>query len=433
MLKVIAVVRRAKRPSQVSRAVALVAISLLGSRLNADGLSLIDPNARAAGMGGAYVAQASDPTAIFYNPGGLALLKKKKGLSAGVSLSSIRESSFQGLPSGIGAGTTGTQEKKLTTLPYLFSSAPIGGRVVGGVGAYTAYRAHSEWAEPSLFSGRYLATESEIDALDLAPTFAIAITPNFGIGGGAIYRRTTLSASRRIGATLAGNITDVAEISMETDSTSSTGWQAGILFRAGEGFAIGVTHHSAIRVDFEGAGRLTQIMTGNAQLDQLITATFPFGQDLALSSHFDFPAQTTAGIAVGAGPMLFEVDATRANWKDTTAVGFLFPNNPPLSVTYALALKETTSYRGGIRYRFTTGPQLRLGYAVSKSPQPNGTAGPFLADANRNTATLGFGLDWLDVAVGWTTFDPRSVTNNVDQFNGNYRGNAWSAAITVTK
>lgn len=412
---------------------AFVAISLFALRLHADGLALLDPSARAAGMGGAYVAQASDPAAIFYNPGGLALLEKKKGLSAGVSLSSTRQSSFQGLPPGVGAGTTGKQENKLTTLPYLFATLPIGTRVVGGVGAYPAYRAHTEWADPSLFSGRYLATESQLEALDLAPAFAVAITPNFGIGGGAIYRRTTLSATRRIGATLVGAITDVAEVAMETDATSSTGWHAGILYRAGKSFALGITHRSAMNVDFDGAGRLTQIMTGNAQLDQLIAASFPFNQDLALSSHFDFPAQTTAGIAFGGESLLFEIDVVRANWKDTTAAGFLFPNDPQLNVVYALSLRETTSYRGGVRYKFATGPQLRAGYAVTKSPQPDETAGPFLADANRNTATLGFGLDWLDIAVGWTTFDPRSVTNNVDQFNGNYRGNAWSAAITVTK
>jgi long-chain fatty acid transport protein len=419
---------------RLRRLLALSMMSLLGVRLlHADGLSLLDPNARAAGMGGAYVAQSADPTAILYNPGGLALLKKKKGLSAGVTLSSTRESSFQGVSPGVGAGTTGHQESKLAKLPYLFTSAPISPRITGGVGLYTSYRAQNEWSNPSQFSGRYLATASKIDALDLAPTFAFAVTPNLGIGAGAIYRRTSLSASRRIGATLAGAITDVAEVAMETDTTSSTGWHAGILYRVGDAISIGISHRSAMSVDFNGAGRLTQIATGNAQLDQLVAATFPFNQDLALSSRFDFPAQTTAGVAAGVGPLLFEVDTTRANWKDATAVPFLFPNDPQLNVTYPLALEQTTSYRAGVRYKFTTGPQVRAGFAVDQSPQPDQTAGPFLAEPNRNTLTVGFGLDWLDVAVGWTTFDPRSVTNSASQFNGNYRGNAWSAAITITK
>jgi long-chain fatty acid transport protein len=410
-----------------------VVCGLAASELQAGGLGLLDPNARAMGMGGAYVAQASDPTAILYNPGGLALLKKKKGLSAGVTFSSTREATFQGLPPGIGAGTTAAQKNKMATLPYAFTSAPFSPRIVAGLGAYTSYNTRSEWAEPATFSGRYLATSSELKALDLAPTFSMALTPNIGIGAGAIYRRTTISGSRRIGATLSGNVVDVADAVMETDTTSSTGWHAGILVRAGEAFSIGITHRSKMSVDFEGAGRLTQISTGNTQLDQLVGASFPFNQDLALATAFDFPEQTTAGIALGLGPVLIEVDATRANWQPATALAFTFPNDPTLNVTYPLALQETTSYRGGLRYRFPTGPQVRVGYAIEKSPQPDQTVGAFLADADRNTVTLGFGLDWLDLAVGWTKFGERSVTTNVDQFNGNYRGNEWTAALTITK
>lgn len=415
------------------KVVASLAISVFALQLHADGLSLLDPNARAAGMGGAYVAQASDPTAIFYNPGGLALLKKKKGVSAGATFSSKREAAYQGLPPGVGAGTTAEQESSMSTLPYLFAVAPIGGRVVGGVGAYQAYKSQTEWAEPSQFAGRYIATSSEVDALDLSPAFGIALGPNIGIGGGAIYRRTTISANRRIGATLAGSIVDVAESAMETDTTSSTGWHAGILVRAGDAFALGITHRSAMNVEFEGAGKLTQIMTGNTQLDQLVAATFPFGQDLALTSQFDWPATTTAGIAVGGGPVLFEVDVTRAKWETAPAIAFAFPDDPELDIAYPLALEETTSFRGGIRYRFPTGPQLRAGYAVEKSPVPDASVGPFLADTDRKTVTVGFGLDWLDLAVGWTTFDERSIVNSTDSFNGNYRGNQWSAAITLTK
>jgi len=411
-----------------------VVLSIGSLAARGGGLAMEDQGARAAGVGGAYVAQAADPTAIFYNPGAVALMPKKKGVAAGVSLESIRQASFQGVSPGIGAGTTGEQKSKMVTLPYAFLTAPLGARAVSGLGAYAPYRLRSEWADPNVFSGRYLATSSEIEALDLAPTFAFQLTPHLGIGAGAVYRRSTLSASRRIGATLSGSITDVAMADMETDSTASTGWNAGILYRPGDAFSIGITHRSRMSVDFEGAGKLTQILTGNTQLDQLVAASFPFGQELALTSHFDYPARTAAGIAFGLSKAVtIEVDAERTSWKDTAAIPFLFPNNAGLNTTYALSLEDTTSFRGGLRFQFPTGPQLRFGYAIEKSPQPDQTVGAFLADAGRKTATAGFGLDWLDVSVGWTTFDRRSIVDNVDQFNGNYRGNAWTAAITVTK
>jgi hypothetical protein len=47
--------------------------------------------------------------------------------------------------------------------------------------------------------------------------------------------------------------------------------------------------------------------------------------------------------------------------------------------------------------------------------------------------TAGFGLDWLDFAVAWTQQSERTITNNVDQLNGRYRGNGWAVVMSVTK
>ena len=50
---------------------------LSGSVLWGAGFSAPDPGVKAMGLGGAFVARASDPTAGFYNPGGLALWKPR--------------------------------------------------------------------------------------------------------------------------------------------------------------------------------------------------------------------------------------------------------------------------------------------------------------------------------------------------------------------
>jgi long-chain fatty acid transport protein len=89
----------------------LLALSLLtAAPARPDGFSGPDPGIKAMGMAGAFIAQASDPSAIYYNPGGLALQKKGK-LTAGGGTVYHNESQYQGLPPGIGQGTTGAQDK----------------------------------------------------------------------------------------------------------------------------------------------------------------------------------------------------------------------------------------------------------------------------------------------------------------------------------
>ncbi|HYO75906.1 MAG TPA: outer membrane protein transport protein, partial [Thermoanaerobaculia bacterium] len=233
---------------------------------------------------------------------------------------------------------------------------------------------------------------------------------------------------------VAGSNREIARVDTKTDTTRSLGWTAGVLFQPGTAFSLGLSHHSAIDVDYDGVGKLEQILTGDTQLDQLVAAAFPFNQDLPVSSSFTFPAQTSAGVTFSPSrSWMFALDATQTNWSDSGDVQFLYPNSRVLDRTYALDAENTLDLRGGVRYRFPTGPQLRFGYAVEKSPLTDVAISAFMPDADRTTMTAGVGLDWLDVAIGWTTYKQRIVTTSAEGFNGTLPANSWTALLTVTK
>src|ERR1044071_6359349 len=421
--------------------------------LAAQGIRSEEQSARAAGVAGAFVAQVDDPSAILYNPGALGLLKKKKGAAVGTSEARAGQVLFQGTAPGIAAGTTGEQKTPLMTLPYAFLTAPLGKRLVSGVGIYSPYREQSEWATPSSYAGRFLATRSRIEPTDVTTAFGLRVSSFLGVGGGLIVRSSKLAAARRLFdappdvATLEMTTNPArargwnahappvwATLEMTPDTVRARGWNAGVLLRPGPRLSVGATYRSRIRASYQGSGKLTQIATGDAQLDQLIAASYPFGQELGLVSQLEFPAQKIAGIAFGPSPsLLFEVDAARSEWHGVPGIAFSFPDKPFLNTVYPLALDKSTALRGGVRYQFPTGPQLRFGYAAVRTPQPDQTVGAFLADANRNTITAGFGLDWLDLAVGWSSYAKRSIVTNVDALNGEYRANGWTLTLSVTK
>jgi long-chain fatty acid transport protein len=410
------------------------ALLLAALPLCAGGFEIDAQGARAAGMAGACVAQAADPTTIFCNPGALALIPKKKGASIGVSASAFNQSLYQGLPPGVGAGTASQQTTPRTIQPHAFVALPLGAHAVFGTGFYHPFRMHTEWAAPDQFAGRFVATSSEVEVYDVAPTVAVHVGDSFGIGAGGIYRTSTMSAARRVATTSGGVQQEIAALTMKSDARHSVGWNVGLLIRPSPTFSLGASYRSKTKADVSGAGRLTQIKTGNAQLDQLVAATFPFDQDLLVTTTTELPSQTTVGIALSpSAAFLFEVDAERTAWKEVHDITFLFPSVPAVNTTYALSFQDAWTYRGGLRWRFATGPQLRLGYSFAKTPLPDSAVGAFFPDADRTTISGGVGLDWIDVAFGVTTYKQRIVATSATGLNGNYRAKSWFAVMTVTK
>lgn len=413
---------------------AVLLSTLVAAPALAAGFDFPTQSAKALAMGGAFVAQANDPTAIYYNPGGLGLLAKKKGASLGLTTSKLNESLYQGLPPGIGAGTVGEQETSMDNVPHVFGTLPFGARVVTGVGVYSPFRMRTEWADPEVFPGRRLAFESELSSLDITTSAGVALGSSFGIGGAIVFRTSDYGASRRVTILDGGVVRDIGTLEMKTDTEKSYTWTAGVLHRIGGSFSWGASYRAGNETDYNGVGRMTQILTGDAQLDDLVRTQYRFDEDLALASTLSLPAQATFGIAVGSGqPFLLEIDATQTNWKDVQEIAFAFPGNPELDTAYPLRFEDAMTYRAGLSFRFPTGPELRFGYAMEESPQPDETVGAFLPDAARSTISAGFGLDWLNVGLAWTTYEQRIIATNVDALNGNYRASAWTVAITATK
>ncbi|HEX4955299.1 MAG TPA: outer membrane protein transport protein [Thermoanaerobaculia bacterium] len=404
--------------------------------LHAEGFAFTSQGAKATGLGGAFTALADDPTALYYNPGGLALLKKKKAVAGGFTAYRLNEGLYQGLAPGPGAGTTGEQETPLELPAHLYVLLPLGEKAVFGLGAFSPFLHSNQWSDKGGFAGRYVALRSEIRTWDLNPTISFAATENLGLGLGLTYRSSDLSLLRRYPGLnpFTGRLLDVGSLAVDSDLEGGFGWNVGLSHRIGTRFAWGLAYRSAIEIDHQGVGQLTQIPTGNAQLDQLFAASLPFGPEISMETSLTYPEVASLGVAVGLSKLSWlAVDVSRTGWQEVSALSFRFASEPELDQTIALALEESLSYRVGLLIGTPTGMQFRFGAGFEESPQPDETVGPFLADADRSLYAAGFGLDWLDVAFSWTTWEGRVVTTNVDEINGNWRTTDWRLVITLKK
>ncbi len=421
-----------------------VLLFVSSSPSRASGFTFFAHGTKAAGMAGAFVAQADDPTAVYYNIGGLALEEKRNAadqevkerkLTLGTSYFVLNESLYQGLAPGIGEGATGEQREITEIVPQIYAVLPISPRLRAGFGLDTPFLLETSWDDGENFPGRRVANSAQILAYDVSAAISFQWTPRLGVGLGLVYRSAETSVGYRLAGDdpFSGTRVDVADVAVSQETTAGVGFYMGVLHKPGPRFSWGATFHSAIDIDFDGVGTLTQVPTGNQQLDDLFATTLPFDMDLATQNSLEFPAIARLGLAVNlTGHWLMEVDATWTGWSSIASYDVHFPTEPLLHKVIAQDFDDTLTLHLGAQYTTRTSTQFRFGVALDESPQPEANSGPFFTDFDDTIVTVGFGRDWLDVAFLWFNRDQRLVLDQVDGLNGNYRSNAWMLSLSAS-
>src|SRR5262249_9901615 len=196
---------------------------------HADGFLYNGQSARGLGVMNACIAQADDPSAVFFTPAGLALMPKKLSFAAGASLGGNLNGHFRG------DGISGEEKAASYAAPHAYVVAPLGERFAAGLGTYSMFRMRTEWNDAQHFPGRSIATRWRVEAHGFARGAAFEVTPKLGLGAGVVYRTSQLSASRSTGA-------------LSNDRQSSTGFSAGILYRPLAHWSFALTHRNEISV-----------------------------------------------------------------------------------------------------------------------------------------------------------------------------------------
>jgi long-chain fatty acid transport protein len=400
----------------------------------ASGFAVTDQGARAQGLGGAFTGLADDASAVFYNPGGLALMEGG-GAAGGVTLVRLNESLFQGLPPGPGAGANGQQDTHLEPLPYVYVVKPLKPAIKLGIGLTSPFHFSNSWQGADTFPGRTISLKSDLTTYDATTVVSFRLGSKAGFGIGAVLRTSELSETHRVQLfnPLADAAVDVAEVRFDTDTENQLGWTAGFLHRVSPAFSWGISYRSAIATDYTGTGRLTQVPTGDAQFDDLVAVSLPLDQDLALTSSLELPDTATLGLAFGLGKSLRVVtDVQWTGWSSVDRLAFQLTEEPTFDQIFELRLDDTVSFRAGVELTLPSGLQLRLGAAMEDTAQPDETVGPLLADSDRTVLSGGLGLDWLQVVFSYTELADRTTRTNVDGLNGTYRTNFWSLSVTIS-
>jgi long-chain fatty acid transport protein len=379
------------------------------------GFQLNEHGTKAMGMGGAFSAQASDGSAMFFNPAGLAF---QPGFRALIGVTPI-------IPSNKFSSSTIAETKMVSQvffLPHVYASYCLDNGLAFGVSFFAPYGLGTEW--PATWGGRYAAVKTDLKSFYINPTIAYKISDQFAVGVGFSYVFSDVKLARKVSLAALGR--PDGDVALDANG-HGIDFDAGILYKPTPELSIGASYRHSNKIDYEG----TAVFSNTGALSPY----FPGGTG---KTTITFPNNIFAGIAYQATKELtLEADFQYILWStyDTLTIGI------PVGPTFPLAGRplqgpssagkdwdNTYMIRVGGQY-LIGGLALRAGVIYDRTPQPDKSLEPMLPDASRIEGTIGVGYEFVkgisvDVAYQYIIFQERTVTSPLNSFPGTYNSSA---------
>ncbi|MCF8070108.1 MAG: outer membrane protein transport protein [Desulfobacterales bacterium] len=384
-------------------------ISLLPSLALANGFSINEQGSKALGMGGAFAAQADDPSAIYYNPAGITQLEGTQ-VSAGISLISPRATFNSDV-----TGNATEAEKNNFYIPNLYATHKVNDKWSFGVGAFSNFGLATEWAED--WEGRYVtgATKAEITTMSINPVVAYSLNPALSLSFGAVMQSIDIELQNKLNSSIAPWPAD-GNLKLSGDDWSG-GWNAGLLLRLNENIKVGVSYRSKIAHTLEGE---TEVSGTPAGVLDALTGT---EADLTLPAIFYF------GTSYENGPWTFEADAHLTQWSEYKKLEATF-DSPILGGATGISKpkdwEDVWALRFGGSYELNDMFDLRAGIVFDPSPIPDETLDPLVPSGDRWLYTIGTGINFekatIDFAYNYMQDEGRTFDNAVGAGVGGLTG-----------
>lgn len=411
---------------------------LVSSPAFPSGFQVMTQGAKATGMGLAFAGVADDPSAIFYNPAGIAF-QDHFSVQGGAAILGRESADFVGTNPYPGVGSVGSVQKQVFALPQLYMVVPLTADLKFGLGIDAPYGLGLRWNVPEAWSGRFISQNVIIKTTDINPVFSYKLFPELSIAAGADYRFSGLQLERNTAAIdpFTQSEADVAHTKLYSGLTSNGGWgyNAGLLWKPTPAIGVGASYRSKITVDYDGTATIIQRPTGDQVFDQLVAGQFPFGVH-PVATQIVFPASINTGVGIDfGGGFTVALEADWTEWSSFKALNIVFPDGAAPDIDRSTAWSDSWAYRIGLEKKFGEFA-IRVGYYYDNTPQPTRDVGPLLADNDRNVYTAGFGYNtpqWgIDVGGAYIKLKNRQVlTESTDNFFGIYSETAWAAVADL--
>jgi long-chain fatty acid transport protein len=394
------------------------------------GFALIQQGTAAMAQGNAFVAEADDPSAIFYNPAGLNQLKRPQVYLG--NFFNYPQRSYQGE-----TGDTYITRHRFYDSGSLYLAVPVHSRVVLGFGYFTPFGLGTDW--PAEWTGRYITTFSRLKTYNLNPVISVKVLKNLSVAAGVDFLWSDVRLRRKSPLIPRPLIDGKSDL---TGSGFGVGANFGVLYEPVQGVKLGAAYRSAISVTHY--GRLDLSLP-------VFVQNIP--RSVGGSAKLIYPPSVNFGVSISRfTPFTFNVDATWTGWSTYKELKVNLNQPIPVSGQLSSAIvtkknwQDAWALRFGANWQMTESMKLRAGYTFDMTPVPASTLEPQVADSNRHIFALGGTTKirrlTLGIAYNFILSAPRSKDNRFafngipvpDEFqaNGKYRSHVHSLGLSST-
>lgn len=353
--------------------------------IHSSGFLIYEQGARAMAMAGAFVSVANNPTAIFYNPAGIAWLE---GTQISIGSTWITANSSLSLPRWPDPRYRSVNQERQWFYPSTFYlSQRFNERIVVGVGFYSAYGLGTKW--PKDYPLRSLAVSDTFNTYFFNPTISIKFNEDLSLGFGISYIHSTLNLE-------AVRLVEGFDVPLFL-GTSGNAWgiNSGVLY-SGEEFSFGFIWRGGFEVNYSGGltldtSELPSNLQGNLPSQGNASTTLRFPHIFGLGTSFALDEN-----------LILAADLYYVLWSsyDTHTLKIDFPDPFPDEEQETVEnWKNTFAIRTGLEYLVNESLALRTGILFDQTPQPQQFMDPILPDADRVAFTGGFGYRRGNIVV----------------------------------
>jgi long-chain fatty acid transport protein len=354
----------------------------------------------AAFLGTAFsgtAASGQDASTAFYNPAALVNIKHQQISVSNVALMGTTRMHTHRSTGNLGELTVGVDDNPqlAAVIPGVYYAGRLTDKIVFGFATTVPFGLKTEYASNSM--ARYVATLSELQAIDFTPNIGYQVNSKWAVGGGMdiLLAHTTLNM----------NLDTANDGRPETDSWQHNkgkdwvySYHAGFLYTPTEQLKWGAVYHGRIPVKFRGFSDSS--LSGT----QTVQANVTLPESVVTSLVYKLNHKWTAMGDIG-----------YTHWKRVQMLTLGYESGVITEIP--VHFKDSWRFAVGAEYQWTRFLAWRFGTSFEQTPVNGTYRTPRVPDTNRIWLTAGARYELsknfhLDLGVGHIFFKNAAISDN---------------------